>query len=65
MVVEIDHPKVGRFRSIGNPVKTPPMPEGPFEPPPIHGQHTEEVLRELLGYSGERVRELEEKGVIK
>lgn len=65
MVVEIDHSKVGRFRSIGNPVKTPPMPEGPFEPPPIHGQHTEEVLRAVLGYSGERIEELREKGVIK
>jgi crotonobetainyl-CoA:carnitine CoA-transferase CaiB-like acyl-CoA transferase len=65
MVVEIDHPKVGGFRSIGNPVKTPPMPEGPFEPPPMHGQHTQKVLRELLGYSSERVRELIEKGVIK
>jgi crotonobetainyl-CoA:carnitine CoA-transferase CaiB-like acyl-CoA transferase len=65
MVVEIDHPKVGRFRSIGNPVKTPPMPEGPFEPPPMHGQHTEEVLGEVLGYPRERIRELAEKGVIK
>ena len=49
MVVEIDHPKVGRFRLIGNPVKTPPMQEGPFEPPPMHGQHTEEVLEEVRG----------------
>ena len=65
MVVEIDHPKVRGFRSIGNPVKTPPMPEGPFEPPPMHGQHTQKVLRELLGYSSERVKELIEKGVIK
>ena len=64
MVVEIDHPKVGRFRSIGNPVKTPPMPEGPFEPPPLHGQHTDEVLRELLGYSAERIAQLREDGVI-
>jgi crotonobetainyl-CoA:carnitine CoA-transferase CaiB-like acyl-CoA transferase len=65
MVVEMDHPKVGRFRSIGNPVKMPAMLEGPFEPPPMHGQHTEEVLGEVLGYSGERIKELKEKGVIK
>jgi crotonobetainyl-CoA:carnitine CoA-transferase CaiB-like acyl-CoA transferase len=65
MLVEMDHPKVGRFRSIGNPVKTLPMPEGPFEPPPIHGQHTEEVLGEVLGYSREWITELEERGVIK
>jgi crotonobetainyl-CoA:carnitine CoA-transferase CaiB-like acyl-CoA transferase len=65
MVVEMDHPRVGRFRSIGNPVKTSPMPEGPFEPPPIHGQHTEEVLREVLRYSRGRIRDLRAKGVIK
>jgi crotonobetainyl-CoA:carnitine CoA-transferase CaiB-like acyl-CoA transferase len=65
MVVEVDHPKVGRFRSIGNPVKTPPMSEGPFEPPPMHGQHTVKVLEEILGYSRERIEELVEKGVIK
>jgi crotonobetainyl-CoA:carnitine CoA-transferase CaiB-like acyl-CoA transferase len=65
MVVEMDHPKVRRFRSIGNPVKMPAMLEGPFEPPPMHGQHTEEVLGEVLGYSPERIKELAKKGVIK
>jgi len=64
MVVEIEHPKVGRLRSIGNPVKTPPMPEGPFEPPPLHGQHTDQVLRDILGYSAERIAQLRENRVI-
>ena len=64
MIVEMEHPTVGRLRSIGNPVKTPPMDEGPFEPPPLHGQHTDEVLRELLGYSVEHVTQLRESGVI-
>lgn len=64
MVVEIEHPTVGRLRSIGNPVKTPPMPEGPFQPPPLHGQHTDEVLRDILGYSAERIAQLRESGVI-
>jgi crotonobetainyl-CoA:carnitine CoA-transferase CaiB-like acyl-CoA transferase len=41
------------------------MPEGPFEPPPMHGQHTEEVLMGMLGYSRKRIEELEEKGVVK
>jgi len=64
MLVEMEHPTVGRLRSIGNPVKTPPMPEGPFEPPPLHGQHTDEVLREVLGYSAERIDQLRESRVI-
>jgi crotonobetainyl-CoA:carnitine CoA-transferase CaiB-like acyl-CoA transferase len=64
MVVEMEHPTVGQLRSMGNPVKTPPMDEGPFEPPPLHGQHTDEVLRELLGYSAGRVLQLRESRVI-
>jgi crotonobetainyl-CoA:carnitine CoA-transferase CaiB-like acyl-CoA transferase len=64
MVVEIEHPAVGRLHSIGNPVKTPPMPEGPFEPPPLHGQHTDQVLREILGYTVEQIAQLRERGVI-
>ena len=34
MVVEMEHPTVGRLRSIGNPRKKPSMDKGPFEPPP-------------------------------
>ena len=64
MVVEMNHPTVGRLRSIGNPVKTPLMDEGPFEPPPLHGQHTDLVLREILGYSTEQIAHLRENRVI-
>ena len=64
MVVEMNHPTAGPLRSIGNPVKTPPMPQGPFEPPPRHGQHTEPVLREILSYSAERIAQLKENQVI-
>jgi biotin operon repressor len=31
----------------------------------MHGQHTGEVLGEVLGYSREQIRALVEKGVIK
>jgi crotonobetainyl-CoA:carnitine CoA-transferase CaiB-like acyl-CoA transferase len=64
MVVEMDHPTVGRLRSIGNPVKTPPMPEGPLEPPPLHGQHTDQVLGEILGYSAEQIAQLRGDGIV-
>jgi CoA:oxalate CoA-transferase len=62
MIVEIDHPKVGKLRSIGNPVKTVGMEEGPFEPPPLLSQHTDEVLREILGYSDEQIAVLRAQG---
>ena len=64
MVVETEHPAVGRLRSIGNPIKTPPLPEGPLEPPPLHGQHTDQVLRDILGYSAEQIAQLRGEGII-
>jgi len=64
MVVEIDHPKAGRLRSIGDPIKASPMGEHPLEPAPLHGQHTEEVLRDILGYSPQRIATLREEDVI-
>jgi crotonobetainyl-CoA:carnitine CoA-transferase CaiB-like acyl-CoA transferase len=64
MVVVIDHPKAGRLRSIGDPVKTSPRGEHPFEPAPLLGQHTEEVLGDTLGYSPQLIATLRKKGVI-
>ncbi len=47
MVVEYDHPKIGRMKSLGLPVKS----SGEFasirQPAPWLGQHTEETMRSL------------------
>jgi crotonobetainyl-CoA:carnitine CoA-transferase CaiB-like acyl-CoA transferase len=65
-VVEHDHPSLGRVRSIRTPLR---LSEGgtslerPAQRGPFRGEHTEEVLVELCGYSPERVRELEHAGV--
>lgn len=64
MVVEIDHPRAGKLHSIGNPVKTVGMEEGPFEPPPLLGQHTDEILREVLSYSDEQIAALRAQGAV-
>ena len=62
MVVEYDHPKRGRVTMLGCPVK---MTDSPVEirPAPVLGQHTEEVLGEVLGYGPEQVAELRARGV--
>jgi crotonobetainyl-CoA:carnitine CoA-transferase CaiB-like acyl-CoA transferase len=57
MIVELEHPKVGKFKLPGNPIKSSEA-EDIFAPPPEHGEHTEHVLRQELGYSGERISEL-------
>lgn len=49
MVVERDHPTVGALRLVGNPIQFDGAPRTAALPPPIRGQHTEQVLRELAG----------------
>ena len=58
MVVEMDHPVAGRYKTAGNPIKS----ETPdsFRPPPTLGQDTETVLGGLLGYSSGEIRSLRE-----
>ena len=62
MVVEIDHPVAGRYKTAGNPIKT--GAEESFQPPPTLGQHTEEVLGGLLGYSSRKIQTLKKSGVV-
>lgn len=58
MVWEAAHPRTGPIRMVRNPVTFSAMPVDLRRPPPRLGEHTEEVLRELLGYSAETVGEL-------
>jgi crotonobetainyl-CoA:carnitine CoA-transferase CaiB-like acyl-CoA transferase len=47
-LVDIEHPVLGKVRDLGPPFKLPASPGGPTRPPPLLGQHTEEVLAEWL-----------------
>ena len=62
MVVEIDHPVAGTYRTAGNPIKDG-SPDS-FTPPPTLGQDTAAVLTGLLGYSDAEVSDLRESGAI-
>ena len=64
MVVEIEHPEGGSFRTTGNPIKLSGSPAESYEPPPLLGQHTDEVLASLCGKSGADLARLREAGVI-
>ncbi len=63
MMLVLQHPKAGPVRATGNPVR---MAEARTQhtAPPLLGQHTDEVLREVLGYSGETICRLREVGAI-
>ena len=57
MVVELEHSLGGKIKLAGNPIKTPTIKED-YLPPPTLGQHTNQILSELLGYSEEKLRKL-------
>jgi formyl-CoA transferase len=61
-VVEVDHPVRGRFKTVGCPLR---LSDSPVEvaPPPLLGEHTDEVLASL-GYLPGQIEELRESGAI-
>jgi formyl-CoA transferase len=56
-VVEVDHPERGKYLSVGNPIK---LSDSPTEVArsPLLGEHTEDVLRNVLNFSEEEVAEV-------
>jgi len=64
MVTTWDHPLQPALRLVSSPIKMSASPVRTDLPPPLLGQHTEEVLRELLHCSDERLSELQQAKVI-
>ena len=60
-IVEVDHPERGKYLSVGCPIK---MSDSPVEVTrsPLLGEHTSEILADVLGYSAEEIAELKEVG---
>lgn len=64
MQVEVEQLVSGTLRMPGSVFKMSQTPGDPTQPAPFLGQHTHEVYSELLGFSEEKIAELQEKGVI-
>jgi formyl-CoA transferase len=62
-VVEVDHPTRGKYLTVGNPIK---LSDSPCEVrrSPLLGEHTDEILRDVLGYSAAEVAEIKGSGAI-
>jgi crotonobetainyl-CoA:carnitine CoA-transferase CaiB-like acyl-CoA transferase len=65
LVVETDHKVLGKIPIANRPIKfagvTQPVPEAP----PVLGQHSDEILADVLGLSEERIAELRAAGVVR
>jgi len=64
MVVQTDHPILGRIPIVNRPIRFPGDPQPVPASPPVLGQHTDEILREVLGLTAERIMELRAAKVI-
>lgn len=64
MLVEVEHPKVGKIVSPNYPVQYSETTAVITSPSPLIGQHNREILTSLLDYSPEQVEELEKAGVL-
>ncbi len=63
MAVEVEHPRAGRSRVLGIPVKLSSTPGSIRRPAPTLGQHTDEVLKEL-GYDAAAVANLKARNIV-
>ena len=61
-VVEVDHPKRGKYLTVGNPIKMSDSPSD-VKRSPLLGEHTDEVLAEL-GYAADQIATLRADKVI-
>ena len=62
-VVEVDHPERGKYLTVGNPVK---LSDSPTEVgrSPLLGEHTEEILKDVVGLGDDEISAAREEGAI-
>ena len=62
-VVEVDHPTRGKYLTVGNPIK---MSDSISEVKrsPLLGEHTDEILTKVLGYSEKELADIKSSGAI-
>jgi formyl-CoA transferase len=62
-IVEVDHPERGPYLTVGCPVKLSDSPVD-VKRSPLLGEHTDEILRDVLGYSGNELERVLDSGAV-
>lgn len=65
MVVEVEHEQCGPIKLVNTPVKYSESKPRVRTAPPTLGQHTDEVLKDILGFEAGEVVALREQGAIR
>jgi formyl-CoA transferase len=62
-VVEVDHPTRGKYLTVGNPIKLSDS-ISEVKRSPLLGEHTDEILKDVLGFSDKDIAEIKGSGAI-
>jgi len=65
LLVETEHPSAGRVRMVRPPARFSKTPTAVHRPAPRFGEHSDEVLGDVLGYDAERIAALRAEGVVR
>ncbi|KAL3282763.1 hypothetical protein HHI36_005930 [Cryptolaemus montrouzieri] len=64
LVKTVEHSKIGKIKLVGPPVKYSRGVNEVRSPPPLLGEHTDEVLKRVLGYSDFKIEEFKKRGIV-
>lgn len=64
MVKEIEHPTCGPMKLVNTPVKYSYSQPSIRTPPPLLGQHTDEILRDIVGMGEREIQDLKREGIV-
>ena len=64
MVKEVEHPTCGPMKLVNTPIKYSYSEPSIRTPPPLLGQHTDEILREIVGMDDGNIKSLKVEGVV-
>ena len=64
LVVEVDHPKLGKVKLLKSPYRFSETPVKPRQRPPLYGENTEEILKSVMGFKKKDIAGLRKEGVI-
>ncbi|MBI5967266.1 MAG: CoA transferase [Deltaproteobacteria bacterium] len=64
LVKEVEHQYYGKIKMVGPPATFSESKIGIQSPPPMLGEHNQEILSQILGYSDEQVQALKDRGII-